>query len=312
MKAYLDILREIIVKNYNPTTKEYDWQMNKRTGENTIRVFSETFKHDMSQGFPLITTKKMALESTLAELEFFLKGYTDKQWLQDRKCRIWNEWGNPVKVQKTIKEYEAVNGPASQDIKNQIANDEKDLGPVYGYQWRHFGAPYPVKGRINTDEKYGVDQVQNVINTLRVDPSNRRAYVSAWNPADMSQMALPPCHIAHQVLINGDKLNLVWYQRSCDMFLGVPFNIASYAMLLLLYAKELGYKPGTLVGHLEDAHIYQNQINQVNTQLERQPYELPTMEIPDNNWQGMLKWNYKDYLLKNYKHHDKITAQVVR
>lgn len=313
MKAYLDILKEIIHENYNPRTKQYNWQRNERTGTNTIRIFSKTFQHDMSTGFPLVTTKKMAIKSTMAELEFFLRGYTDKKWLQDRNCRIWNEWGNPVKVAQSIHNYEINNGPASQDVKNKIANDEMDLGPVYGYQWRHFGAPYPSEGRIaDTEAKFGIDQVSNAIETLRRDPSNRRAIVSAWNPTDMPQMALPPCHIMHQVLVSGDKLNLVWYQRSCDMFLGVPFNIASYAMLLLLYAKELGYQPGVLTGHLEDVHIYQNQIDQVWTQLLRTPFPLPTMEIPDATWQGMLNWKYKDYVLKNYLHHDKITAQVVR
>ena len=191
------------------------------------------------------------------------------------------------------------------------------MGPIYGWQWRHFGGEYkwtPLDTTKNFNpEKTGVDQMANVIETAKKDPNNRRLIVSAWNPVDQSKMALPPCHIMHQILIHNGKLNLIWTQRSCDMFLGVPYNIASYAMLLMLYAKELGYKPGVLRGELHDVHIYENHINQVKEQLSRKPKPLPTVEIPDKNWNGMLNWSAKDgFTLKDYVCHEAIKGEVAR
>ena len=155
--------------------------------------------------------------------------------------------------------------------------------------------------------------MKNVIETAKRNPTDRRLIVSAWNPIDQDEMALPPCHIMHQILIHDKKLNLIWTQRSCDMFLGVPYNIASYALLLLLYAKELGYEPGILRGELHDVHIYENHIPQVKKQLERAPYQLPTVEIPDENWNGMLDWCAKGgFKLKDYVCHEKLTGAVAR
>lgn len=184
-------------------------------------------------------------------------------------------------------------------LRNSIMDEEMDLGPIYGFQWRHFGGEYKWNEmRIAKDpsDNYnhrnpGVDQLKNAIDKLKTNPNDRRILVSAWNPAAIPQMALPPCHVMHQLVVRDGKVSLIWTQRSCDMFLGVPYNIASYALLLLLYAKEAGLKPGILKGELHDAHIYQNHIPQVREQLRRKPYSLPTVEIPDENWTGMLNWS---------------------
>ena len=196
-------------------------------------------------------------------------------------------------------------------------SDERDLGPIYGWQWRHFGGKYfwnPVNPQKNFEPEYpGVDQLANAINTIKKDPNNRRIIVNAWNPVDQYQMALPPCHIMHQVLVHNNKLNLIWTQRSCDMFLGIPYNIASYALLLLLYAKEAGLKPGVLRGELHDVHIYENHIPQVKEQLSRTPHKLPTVEIPNENWHGMLKWHAQDgFKLKDYVCHERLRGDVAR
>lgn len=305
MKQYLEILREC------RDMPDYDWELNKRTGLKTIGVIGAKFKHNMANGFPLLTTKQVAYKSMATELEFFLKGITDKKWLQDRKCRIWNEWGRPSAVNKKLAEYKLLNSGKDFDeseIKKQLADDEMDLGPVYGYQWRNFGADYDL--HMQGEEIYGIDQVANILAQMKRDPSDRRMIVNAWNPKDIGDMALPPCHILHQVLVKNGTLSLTWYQRSCDMFLGVPFNIASYALLLKLYAKQGGFKEGYLVGFLNDAHIYENHIDQVNEQLSREPYALPNVEI--ENWDGMLNWKAADAVLKDYVHHSVIKAPVAR
>ena len=317
MKAYLDIL-ENCLKNGTKSDN--------RTGIPTIRIpWGATFEHDMSNGFPLLTTKKMGLKNIATELEFFIRGYTDKKWLQDRKCHIWDEWANidswkPLyqeRVQAAQKSGAQMTKEQDTEIKNSAMNDTRDLGPVYGWQWRHFGGEYmwnPNKPENNFNpQKPGIDQLVNTINTAKKDPNNRRLIVNAWNPVDQGKMALPPCHIMHQILIHNGKLNLIWTQRSCDMFLGIPYNIASYALLLLLYAKELGYKPGVLRGELHDVHIYENHIDQVKTQLARKPYSLPTVEIADKNWNGLLNWSATDgFTIKDYLCHEAIKGAVAR
>lgn len=318
MKAYLDILDNIM-------TNATDLRMN-RTGIPDIGLSAgAVFEHDMSTGFPLVTTKKMGLKNIATELEFFLHGITDKRWLQDRKCHIWDEWANPVKVEQkyniATNNLPNLTDDEKTDIRNAIMDSERDLGPIYGFQWRHFGGEYVWnENRINknpTDnfnpKNPGIDQVQNAIYKLKNNPSDRRILVSAWNPAAIPQMALPPCHVMHQLVVRDGKLSLIWTQRSCDMFLGVPYNIASYALLLLLYAKEAGLKPGMLKGELHDAHIYQNHISQVREQLKRKPYPLPTVEIPDDNWRGMLNWSAQGgFVLKNYICHEKLRGEVAR
>ena len=323
MKTYLDICQDIL----DTKTDLAD----NRTGVKTLRnPAGAVFVHDMDMGFPLLTTKQMGLKSIATELEFFIKGITDKKWLQDRKCTIWDEWASAPKWQpvynETIAEFPEYFGrePTEEEktqIKNKCMSDERDLGPVYGFQWRHFGGGYQFDpARIDKDPtdnfdhlNPGYDQVASAINTLKTDPTNRRIIVSAWNPTVMDKMALPPCHIMHNLLVDGNRLNLIWTQRSCDMFLGVPYNIASYALLLMLYAKEAGLKPGILKGELHDAHIYENHIPQMREQIKRTPYQLPTVEIPDENWKGMLAWNAANgFKLQNYKHHDKLCGAVAR
>ena len=322
MKAYLDIL-ENVYKNSKDTR-------NNRTGIPDIGLgYGATFIHDMNTGFPLITTKKMGLKNIATELEFFLHGITDKKWLQDRNCKIWNEWANPIKVEQ---EYNArmdslkrlnitPNNLIKVATRNAIMDQERDLGPIYGFQWRHFGGDYQWdEKRIEKDptdnfnpKNPGVDQVANAIAKLKNNPNDRRIIVSAWNPTAMPQMALPPCHMMHQLIVRDGKLSLIWTQRSCDMFLGIPYNIASYALLLLLYAKEAGLKPHILKGELHDAHIYTNHIPQVCEQLVRKPYKLPTVEIPDENWRGMLNWHAENgFKLKDYMHHSALRGAVAR
>ena len=320
MKAYLDILRDVY-------TNCKTLRMN-RTGIPDIGIgHGATFTHDMANGFPLLTTKKMGLKNIATELEFFIKGITDKKWLQDRKCKIWNEWANPVAVKE---EYDirlaqspnAINDSAAREkLRNDIADQTRDLGPIYGWQWRHFGGEYQwdtARIDANPTDNYnrtkpGKDQVSDAIYSLTHNPNDRRIIVSAWNPTDMYQMALPPCHMMHQLIVRDGKLNLIWTQRSCDMFLGIPYNIASYALLLLLYAKEAGLKPGVLRGELHDVHIYQNHLDQVHEQLSRAPHKLPTVEIPDDNWCGMLNWSADGgFVLKDYICHEKLTGAVAR
>lgn len=323
MKAYLDIL-DNVMKNGKLSDN--------RTGIKTLRVpTGAVFEHDMSDGFPLITTKKMGLKNIATELEFFIRGITDKKWLADRNCHIWDEWGNiyswkPVFESRRTKEirklgHRNMTNERETELRNQAMNECRDLGPIYGFQWRHFGGEY----KFNTKEidecptnnfvksKPGVDQVANAIYEIKNNPTNRRIIVNAWNPVDMDKMALPPCHVMHQILIQNGKLNLIWTQRSCDMFLGIPYNIASYALLLMLYAKEAGLTPGILRGELHDVHIYENHIDQVKTQLQRTPYKLPTVDIPNNNWNGMLNWHADNgFILKDYIAHERLRGDVAR
>ena len=317
MKAYLDILNECL----NTGTKSGN-----RTGIDTIRMpHGAVFEHNMETGFPLITTKKMGLKNIATELEFFINGYTDKKWLQDRGCHIWDEWSNPTVWKPAFFEtFNILNSNKfdvsdefKENLKNLIMSSGRDLGPIYGWQWRHFGGEYewnatePEKNF--NPEKPGVDQMKKVIETLKEDPTNRRMIVSAWNPTDEQKMALPPCHIMHQLLVDNGRLNLIWTQRSCDMFLGIPYNIASYALLLMLYAKEANLKPGILRGELHDVHIYENHLPQVKEQLSRNPYTLPKVEIPDDNWHGIFEWHAKDgFNLKDYVHHEKLSGEVAR
>ena len=319
MKQYLDILDDCL---RNGTLSD------NRTGIPTIRMpWGATFLHDMSDGFPLITTKKMGPKTIFTELEFFIHGITDKKWLQDRNCHIWDEWGNKYSWDPVFNDRMYIEGmkeghnnitpEREKQIKEQAMTECRDLGPVYGWQWRHWNGSYKFDPK-NPENNFnainpGIDQLKNVIDAAKKDPNNRRLLVNAWNPAYESRMALPPCHYSFQILILNNKLHLIWNQRSCDMFLGVPFNIASYAMLLLLFAKELGCQPGKLRGNLGDVHIYQNHIPQVKEQLTRQPYKLPTIEIPNENWKGMLNWHANGgFTLKDYICHEKLRGEVAR
>lgn len=282
MKEYLDIVRRIL--------NEGELKEN-RTGVDTIAIAGATFEHDMSVGFPLLTTKKMAHKSIRVELEGFIKGITDKKWFQERGCKIWDEWCNPQKV------------PYGHDEETKKKMfEERDLGPIYGFQWRHFNADYD---NYNSDYSgKGIDQLANVISSLDKNPNDRRMVVNAWNPLQIGQMALPPCHYGFQVTVINDKLNLLWNQRSVDTMLGLPFNIASYGFLLHLLAKESGFKEGKLIGFLGDVHIYKNQIKGAEEQLEREPYELPN--VVSDDFESIFYWHHNITRITDYVSHDKI------
>lgn len=278
MKAYLDILK----KARNGERKE------NRTGIATLSFTGDMFKHDMREGFPLLTTKKMPPKCIFAELEGFIKGITDKTWFQERRCTIWDEWCNPKKV------------PYGNDAetKKKMA-DEPDLGKIYSYQWSNFNGS-------------GINQLKNAVDTLKTNPTDRRILVMAWNPCQLDEMALPPCHFGFQFVSNGQFLDLCWFQRSVDTFLGLPFNIASYGMLLELVAKQVGMTPRYLVGHLDDVHVYENQLEVTDIQLSRTPGTLPTIKIlnADRADWTIWDWQYTDFELVGYNPQDKLTAEV--
>jgi len=284
--AYLDIVKKILEKGVKKEN---------RTGTDSIAISGVMFEHDMQEGFPLLTTKSVPLRLVASELEFFIKGITDKKWLQERNNHIWDEWCSPLKVPY---------GHDEESKKNMIA--ERDLGPVYGFQWRHFGADY-----ISFDKEpitKGVDQLKKLVETLKSNPNDRRMIVSAWNPVKLPEMALPACHYGFQVTVDGDKLNLMWNQRSIDVALGLPFNIASYGLLLHLLAKETGLKEGRLVGFLGDTHIYENHVKGLKEQLNREILPLPTLKT--ENFKSIFEWIYTDSKVENYEHHPRIIFEV--
>jgi thymidylate synthase len=282
MKTYLDIVRHILdtgVRKQN------------RTGIDTLSVSGVMFEHDMALGFPLLTTKKMPFKTIRVELEGFLKGITDKQWYQERRCKIWDEWCNPKKV-----------AYGHDDETKRRMKEERDLGPIYGFQWRHFDAPYE-----NYDSNYedkGVDQLAKMIETIHNNPMDRRMIVMAWNPKALSEQALPPCHYSFQILVTNGKIDLLWNQRSVDSMLGLPFNIASYATLLHLIAKETGLGEGKLIGFLADTHIYVNQIEGAKTQLARTPTALP--RIITEPFTNIYEWTGEQTRLEGYEPQEKI------
>lgn len=280
MKQYLDILERIL----NEGKIKHN-----RTGVDTLSISGSMIEFDMSTGkFPLLTTKKMGLKNICAELEMFIHGIADKTYLQERNCHIWDEWANPAKV------------PYGNDDETKAKmKSETDLGKIYGYQWNNFNDS-------------GINQLKNVIETLKSNPTDRRMIVSAWNPQQLGEMALPPCHYCFQLLSNDGYVDLLWNQRSSDFPLGVPYDLASYAMLLTLICKQVGMKPGKIIGFFADSHIYVNQIDMVKTQLERTPFESPTVEIlnaDDPNW-TIWDWKYTDFELKNYNSHSALKAPV--
>lgn len=242
-----------------------------RTGTGTRSVFGHQMRFDLNEGFPLITTKKVHLKSIILELLWFLRGDSNVQWLQERGCTIWDEW----------------------------AREDGSLGPVYGVQWRNW--PTPHGGHI--------DQISQVIEQLKTNPDSRRILVSAWNVADLDQMALMPCHALFQFYVAEDKLSCQLYQRSADIFLGVPFNIASYALLTHMLAQQCNLQVGDFIWTGGDCHIYNNHLAQVQTQLARQPLAYPTLHIrrkPDS----LFDYAYEDFEVRNYEHHPAIKAPV--
>ena len=262
MKQYLDLLQRVLQEG---THKE------DRTGTGTISVFGHQMRFNMEDGFPLLTTKKLHLKSIIHELLWFLKGDTNVKYLQDNGVRIWNEW----------------------------ADENGDLGHIYGYQWRSW-----------PDYNGGhIDQITEAVETIKHNPDSRRIIVSAWNVADLPQMNLPPCHAFFQFYVANGRLSLQLYQRSADIFLGVPFNIASYALLLKMMAQVTGLKAGDFVHTLGDAHIYSNHIEQVKLQLTRVPRPLPQIEI-NSNVKDIFGFKYEDFTLTGYDPHPHIKGEV--
>jgi thymidylate synthase len=288
MQAYLDIVRHIL---------EHGERKENRTGTDTIAIAGAMFEHDMSKGFPMLTTKKVPFKAVASELEFFIKGLTDKQWLQDKKNHIWDEWANPRLAAYGLDD----------ESKLRMRN-ERDLGAIYGFQWRHFGATY--RGYAENYSGQGVDQLKNVVDKLKSNPNDRRMIVSAWNPLALGEMGLPPCHYAFQVTVINGKLNLLWNQRSVDTMLGLPFNIASYALMLHLLAKESGLQEGKLVGFLADTHIYVDHIAGAKEQLTRDPntYPLPTLQT--ENFTSIFDWKCEDSQVLNYQSYPKIEFPI--
>jgi len=288
MQAYLNIIKKILEQGQDKTD---------RTGTGTLAMAGTMFEHDMSQGFPLLTTKKMPFKVMATELEFFIKGLTDKEWLKERKCHIWDEWCNPEKV------------PYSHDeaTKQKMA-EERDLGPIYGFQWRHFDAKYDDYSSDYTNQ--GIDQLKNLVETIKSDPNNRRLLVTAWNPNKLKQMALPPCHYGFQVTVINNKLNLMWNQRSVDSMLGLPFNISSYALLLHLLAKETGLAEGKLIGFLGDVHIYKNHLEGAKEQLTRDPNKYSLPKIETNNFTSIFDWQAEDTKLIAYESYPRIKFEI--
>lgn len=282
MKAYLDIIKKILDEG---EIKE------NRTGVDTKAIAGAMFEHDMSEGFPILTTKNVPFRLVASELEFFIKGITDKVWLQERNNHIWDEWCTPKVVPY---------GHDEETLKKM--KEERDLGPIYGYQWRNFGKKYVAYDR--EPEGTGVDQLKNIVEKLKSNPNDRRMIVSAWNPIDLPYMALPACHYGFQVTVIKDKLNLLWNQRSVDSVLGLPFNIASYGLLLHLLAKESGFKEGKLIGFLGDTHIYVNQFEGLEEQLSREPKKLPALVTEP--FTSIFDWEYTHSKLENYDPHPRI------
>jgi thymidylate synthase len=262
MKAYHELMAAVL-KDGVPQAD--------RTGTGTLSLFGAQMRFDLAEGFPLLTTKKLHLRSIIVELLWFLRGDTNVRWLQERKVSIWDEW----------------------------ANENGDLGPVYGKQWRDW----------ETADGRHVDQIAELVALIRKDPASRRQIVTAWNPGEISRMALAPCHCMFQTQVAAGRLNLQLYQRSADLFLGVPFNIASYALLTHMLARECGLEPGTFVWTGGDVHLYSNHLDQARLQLTRDQRPLPQLRIKDRG-QDLLSYELEDFVIEGYDPHPHIAAPV--
>lgn len=286
MKQYLDLARHIL---------DHGVKKDDRTGTGTTSVFGYQMRFDLSEGFPLLTTKKTFIKGIIHELLWFIRGETNIKYLVDNKVGIWTDW--PYQNYKNSKEFQ---GESLKEFSDKIrASDEfaqkwGDLGPVYGAQWRDFN---------------GVDQIDYIIQTLKKDPNSRRMVLSAWNPAEISQMMLPPCHTLIQFYVANNKLSLQLYQRSGDVFLGIPFNIASYALFLMMVAQVTGYEVGEFVHTIGDAHIYSNHMEQIELQLTRTPRRLPNMKI-NKDVKNLEDFKFEDFELVDYDPYPPIKGVV--
>lgn len=262
MKQYLELCEHIL---------ENGVKKNDRTGTGTISVFGHQMRFDLQEGFPLLTTKKVFLKGIIYELLWFLKGDTNIKYLQDHGVHIWDEW----------------------------ADENGNLGPVYGHQWRSWG----------TKDGRTIDQISNVIEQIKTNPDSRRLIVSAWNVGELDEMALPPCHTLFQFYVADGKLSCQLYQRSADVFLGLPFNIASYSLLTMMVAHVCGLQPGEFIHTTGDTHIYLNHIEQIKTQLQRTPRKLPTMKL-NPEVKNIFDFEYEDFILEGYDPHPPIKGEV--
>ncbi len=262
MKQYLELLDHVLKTG----TRKAD-----RTGTGTMSVFGYQMRFDLADGFPVLTTKKLHLKSIIHELLWFISGSTNTAYLKENGVKIWDEW----------------------------ADENGDLGPIYGYQWRSWPSADGSK----------IDQLSNVIRSIRENPDSRRHIVSAWNPGEIDKMALPPCHVLFQFYVADGRLSCQLYQRSCDIFLGVPFNIASYALLTLMVAQVTSFKPGEFIHTLGDAHIYLNHLDQVKLQLTREPYGLPKMTL-NPAVTAIEKFRFEDFELSGYTSHPLIRGEI--
>jgi thymidylate synthase len=278
MRPYLDLLRRILEEGKDRAD---------RTGTGTRGVFGHQMRFSLKEGFPLLTTKKLHLRSILLELLWFLRGETHVASLQADGVRIWNEWATPEQTAR-------------------FGRKEGDLGPVYGHQWRNFGATKRDDGTYAED---GVDQIARVLETIRTNPSSRRLIVTGWNPKEADEVALPPCHTLFQLYVQDGELSCQLYQRSGDVFLGVPFNIASYALLTMMIAHVSGLAFGDFVHTLGDAHLYKNHLDQANEQLSRAPRPLPTMRL-DPAVKDLFAFRPEHFSLEGYDPHPHIKAEV--
>lgn len=290
MKQYLEFLKHI---------KEHGKTKNDRTNTGTISTFGYQMRFDLNKGFPLLTTKKVHLKSIIHELLWFISGDTNIKYLVDHDVKIWNEW--PYEIYKSSDSYL---GESMDEFVNKVKEDAEfakrwgDLGPVYGYEWRHF------EGKDKT-----VDQLGDVIKMIKTNPDSRRLIVNSWHAAYIDRMALPPCHLMYQFYVQDNKLSCQLYQRSADAFLGVPFNIASYALLTMMVAKICNLELGEFVHTIGDAHIYLNHLEQVDLQLSRTPRTLPKMMIKGDQ-KNIEDFKYEDFELTDYHPHPRIKADV--
>ena len=278
MKSYLSLLSLVL---------EEGVQRDDRTGTGTRSLFGHQLRFDLSKGFPLLTTKKVHLKSIIHELLWFLSGETRVEPLQERGVRIWNEW-------------------ATAEQTARFGREAGDLGPIYGHQWRNFGASKDENGQFQND---GVDQIRNALDLIRNNPHSRRIIVSGWNPKEANQVALPPCHTLFQFYVQNGKLSCQLYQRSADIFLGVPFNIASYALLTMMMAQVCDLEPGDFVHSFGDVHLYNNHVEQAKLQLSREPRSLPKMML-NPQVRDLFAFAYADFQLVDYNPHPRIRAKV--
>jgi thymidylate synthase len=262
MRQYLDLMKHVL---------EHGVQKNDRTGTGTISTFGYQMRFNLQEGFPLLTTKKLHLKSIIHELLWFLKGDTNVKYLQENGVRIWNEW----------------------------ADENGNLGPIYGFQWRSW----------RTRDGRTIDQIANVVEQIKKNPNSRRLIVSAWNVGEIDEMALPPCHALFQFYVADGKLSCQLYQRSADVFLGVPFNIASYSLLTMMIAQVCDFEPGEFIHTFGDVHIYSNHLDQVKLQLTREPRPLPKMKI-NPNVKDIFSFTYDDFQLVDYDPHPHIKGEV--